>query len=224
MTTHTRGLAMRGVANVLIGLMVLAVVAGVAVAVSGDDEGSFTNTALEDQTGASQDEGRPGRPCRGPAGPLRHAIHGELIVPEPPAEGEEPSEDAPKSWQTIVFDAGTVVEASDDQLTLERPDGKKVTVDITDETRMREDAQLDEGDPVRVIADDDGHALGIMTPPDDRAQGQGQGEGEAQGEAQGEGARAERAAMRCGPRPGGMRGGPPEEFEGFSPENVSATF
>lgn len=207
MSTESPGLAKRSLAHVLIGMMALALVAGVAVAVSGDDEVSFTNAALDTENGggAADEHGRP-RWCP-PGGPLRAAIHGELLVPEPPAEGEEPDEDAPKSWRTVIFDAGTVVEARDDELTLERPDGEEVTVDIIDETKMREDAELEEGDRVAVIADEDGDALGVMTPPDDR------GEGKA--------ARARQALKKaCGPGGQGPGGGPQGESGASSPENV----
>lgn len=170
----SRMLTVRSVANVAVALVALVLLAGLALAVSGDDGAvTFTNTAQEDDAGEEPGDrldNRPGdrgdvlRRCRPHRGPVRHAIHGELIVPERP-EGEEETESA--SFQTVVFDAGEVVEVSDDSLTLQRPDGESVTVRLGDDTRMRDDAP-EAGDTVRVVADDDGNARAVHTKRESR--------------------------------------------------------
>lgn len=232
------------VANLIVGLVALALVAGLALAFSGGSSTvSFTNTAQEGSGGEGappdgappEGEGQEGRrgPCRGPGagGVAAHAIHGELIVPERPEPGEEPPEPGtePTEFETIVLDAGEVTAVSDDSLTLERPDGEKVTVKITDDTKQREDAAIEVGDKVRVIADSDGNARAIMSRPD-RPAGAPEGEEQARPEgaanpgAEGDGrpCRPHRGGPG-GPRGGGGGGGRPADGEGPEnpPEDVS---
>lgn len=97
-----------------------------------------------------------------------HAIHGEVIVPVRPAEGTP--EDAEPTFETVEFDRGKVVTATDDELTLERPDGVKVTVTISDATRFKgasKGSELTIGSPVFVVAKD-GTARHIGQPRDQR--------------------------------------------------------
>jgi len=82
-----------------------------------------------------------------------HAIHGELLVPVRSEDGS----DAPRTFETVIFDRGRVVTATDEQLTLERPDGQRVTVALNDDTSFRgvsKGSELKEGSPVFVVAKD----------------------------------------------------------------------
>jgi len=214
-------------ARLILGAVALTLVAGLALAASsGSGTLLFTNTAQEGPGGeGSPPDGAPGegrRPCRGgPGGIAAHAIHGELIVPQRPEPGEDPPEPGtePTEFETIVLDAGVVTAVSDDSLTLERPDGKKVTVTITDDTRQREDADIEVGDKVRVIADTDGNARAIMSRPD-RPSGPPDGEVQARPETGAE-AGIERANKPCRPHRGARSGAPGARGrgDGEGPEN-----
>lgn len=82
----------------------------------------------------------PGKPGARMGGPkigrgVEHAIHGELIVPLRPAK--DAAADAKRTFETITFDRGTVVSASDDALTIERPDGQRVNLTLNGDTKFR---------------------------------------------------------------------------------------
>ncbi|HVE94567.1 MAG TPA: hypothetical protein VNB24_06570 [Acidimicrobiales bacterium] len=84
---------------------------------------------------------------------MGHAIHGEVLVPVRSEDGSE----TPRTYETVVFDRGRVVSATDQQLTLERPDGQRVTVALNDNTSFRgveKGSELREGTPVFVVAKD----------------------------------------------------------------------
>lgn len=184
------------VATLLAAATALALLAGLALAVSSDDSTLVLNTAedtplaqAEDGDGgggaeANADEGeegeadRPHRRCRGRGGPLGGAIHGELIVPERPessedGEGEGADEDAEPTFETVVMDRGEVVSVDGNSVTIERPDGERVTVRITDDTKMG-DGEISVGDRVHVMADTEGNARVVAG--HNRPQPEGEGE------------------------------------------------
>ncbi|MBI2169717.1 MAG: hypothetical protein HYU28_09510, partial [Actinobacteria bacterium] len=161
-------LSSRSKASIVVGIAVLAVVAGLAITTGGGDDSVVFSNAAQAQAQDGQGGDPQGRPCPGRGGPLGHAIHGELIVPEPPEDeseqaGEEPDEDAEPTFRNVVLDAGEVTAISDDSISLERPDGEEVTVGLTDDTKMREAPE--EGDRAVVVADEDGNALRVMYRP-----------------------------------------------------------
>lgn len=215
----TAMLRSRSVASLTIAGLVLALVAGLALAVSHDESSLVLNTAAQEDQEENSADGdgqadagrrRCGAHRGGRFGPLGDAIHGELVVPEPPEEGEEGDEgdaEGARTFETVVLDAGEVTAVDDDSLTLERPDGESVTVRITDDTKMREAPE--EGDHVRVIADDDGNARAILARPEradrpERDERRAQAErvrGTAQGRPCGPGAQGRRPGGR-GPAPG----------------------
>jgi hypothetical protein len=78
-----------------------------------------------------------------------------LIVPVRPAEGA--ADDAAVTYETVEFDRGKVVTASDEKLTLERPDGKQVTVTLNDATTFKgvsKGSELTVGEPVFAVSKD----------------------------------------------------------------------
>lgn len=84
---------------------------------------------------------------------MGRAIHGELLVPVRSEDGS----DTPRTFETVMFDRGRVISATDDKLTLERPDAQRVTVTLTEETSFRgvsKGSELREGSPVFVVAKD----------------------------------------------------------------------
>ncbi len=86
-------------------------------------------------------------------GPLRRAVHGDLIVRGPDGR-----------FESLTFDRGTVNEATDTStLVVDRPDGKQVTLELTVETRYRGvegAAQVREGERA-VVTSRDGKALSV---------------------------------------------------------------
>jgi hypothetical protein len=86
-------------------------------------------------------------------GPLRRAVHGDLVVP---AEGG--------AFEKVTFDRGKVSQSSDPgRIVIDRPDGQQVTLALTPETRYRgiEGAdQLRKGQNA-VVTSRDGKALTV---------------------------------------------------------------
>ncbi|MDQ3569375.1 MAG: hypothetical protein M3396_01880 [Actinomycetota bacterium] len=86
-------------------------------------------------------------------GPLRRAVHGDLVVGG--ADGR---------FEKLVFDRGTLNQASDaTKIVIDRPDGQQVTLALTDQTRYRgvQGAnQLRKGEPA-VVTSRDGKALTV---------------------------------------------------------------
>lgn len=134
-------------------------------------------------TGAAGQQGQDGQQAkRGGRGPgvagrasgAREAIHGEMIVRDAGGSG----------WREVVMDRGKVVSKTASGLTLERPDGQRVTVAVDGSTRYRGVESLSavqEGRPAMVVANQSGTALVVtQRPPDaqqhrqrgDRRQGQ----------------------------------------------------
>ena len=93
--------------------------------------------------------GGPGHPGFRPGafGALGRAVHGTLIVP---GVGD--------SWQTVTFDKGKVDDATDGtRIVLDRPDGQKVTIALTPETKyhgIADSAGIQKGKPALVVSKD----------------------------------------------------------------------
>ena len=115
-----------------------------------------TSAATSQQAPASQ--GKAGR-----AGVLRRVVHGDLIV-----RGKN-------GFQNVTYDRGTEDGVSDNALTITRPDGKKVTVKLTADTRYRgvkDASQLQAGKQTLVVSKD-GNALMVGQRSAPNGQGSG---------------------------------------------------
>ena len=80
---------------------------------------------------------------------LRRVVHGDLIV-----RGKD-------GFQNVTYDRGKEDGVSDNTLTITRPDGKKVSVKLTSDTKykgVKDASQLQAGKPTIVISKD-GNAL-----------------------------------------------------------------
>jgi hypothetical protein len=101
----------------------------------------------------AQAPGDHGKGPRGRGGPLGRAVHGDLVVP---------TEDG--GYEKVAFDRGTVDAASDGaKVVINRPDGQKVTLELTQETRYRGVAgadQLRDGQ-LAVVTSKEGKALTV---------------------------------------------------------------
>jgi len=89
-------------------------------------------------------QGKAGR-----AGILRRVVHGDLIV-----RGKD-------GFQNVTYDRGKEDGVSDNSLTITRPDGKKVTVKLTSDTRYRgvKDASGLQAGKQTLVLSKDGNAL-----------------------------------------------------------------
>ena len=116
--------------------------------------------AGEDQAKRQQcrEQFKAGKGARG--GPLRRAVHGDLIV-----GGED------GKFENLVFDRGLVNQASDaTKVVIDRPDGQQVSLALTAETRyrgVRDAGQLRKGEPA-VVTSRDGKALTVAQPDPDK--------------------------------------------------------
>jgi hypothetical protein len=99
-----------------------------------------------DDSPAAAKAGRPG-------GPLKRAIHGELLVG-----------DGQGGYRTVVFDRGRLGGIDGSTITVERPDGTKVTAALADDTKFNGTPrdQLKAGDRVMVLQAD-GNALRVLS-------------------------------------------------------------
>lgn len=112
--------------------------------------------------GVAKPDGRRGQARRGgPSwglGALSKAVHGTLVVP---GEGG--------TWQTVTFDRGTVDAASGgSKIVLDRPDGEKVTLALTADTRYRGiagPAAVQEGKAALVVSKDGKATLVVQRDP-----------------------------------------------------------
>ena len=85
----------------------------------------------------------------GAKGLLRRVVHGDLVV-----RGKD-------GFQNVTYDRGKEDGVSDNTLTITRPDGKKVSVKLTGDTKYRgikDASQLQAGKPTIVLSKD-GNAL-----------------------------------------------------------------
>ena len=83
------------------------------------------------------------------AGLLRRVVHGDLIV-----RGKD-------GFQNVTYDRGKEDGVSDNTLTITRPDGKKVSVKLTSDTKykgVKDASELQAGRPTLVVSKD-GNAL-----------------------------------------------------------------
>jgi hypothetical protein len=99
----------------------------------------------------------------GRAGVLRRVVHGDLVV-----RGKD-------GFQNVTYDRGTEDGVSDNALTITRPDGKKVTVKLTGDTRYRgvkDASQLQAGKQTLVVSKD-GNALMVGQRSAPNGQGSG---------------------------------------------------
>ena len=146
--------------NLAILVLVGALLAGGAYAWAQTSDTSTTapstSAATSQQAPASQ--GKAGR-----AGVLRRVVHGDLIV-----RGKN-------GFQNVTYDRGTEDGVSDNALTITRPDGKKVTVKLTADTRYRgvkDASQLQTGKQTLVVSKD-GNALMVGQRSAPNGQGSG---------------------------------------------------
>ena len=94
-------------------------------------------------------QARPGRAGKGENGILRRVVHGDLVV-----RGKD-------GFQNVTYDRGKEDGVSDNTLTITRPDGKKVSVKLTGDTKYRgvkDASQLQAGKQTLVLSKD-GNAL-----------------------------------------------------------------
>ena len=85
----------------------------------------------------------------GAKGLLRRVVHGDLVV-----RGKD-------GFQNVTYDRGKEDGVSDNTLTITRPDGKKVSVKLTSDTKykgVKDASQLQAGRPTLVVSKD-GNAL-----------------------------------------------------------------
>src|SRR5436190_10044865 len=85
----------------------------------------------------------------GAKGMLRRVVHGDLVV-----RGKD-------GFQNVTYDRGKEDGVSDNTLTITRPDGKKVSVKLTSDTKykgVKDASELQAGRPTLVVSKD-GNAL-----------------------------------------------------------------
>jgi hypothetical protein len=87
-------------------------------------------------------------------GPMKGAIHGELLLWERAGTTRE-----------VVFDRGRLVSVSESTITIERRDGQTVSAAVTPETKFTGTPrdQLQAGAPLLVVQDSDGNALRVLS-------------------------------------------------------------
>jgi hypothetical protein len=106
-----------------------------------------TSTAVAPK--AQQAPGQRGQRGQRANGILRRVVHGDLIV-----RGKD-------GFQNVTYDRGTEDGVSNGTLTITRPDGKKVSVKLTADTKykgVKDASQLQAGKPTLVVSKD-GNAL-----------------------------------------------------------------
>jgi hypothetical protein len=114
----------------------------IAWAQTGDSSPSAPTTAPN----AQQAPGQRGQRANGI---LRRVVHGDLIV-----RGKD-------GFQNVTYDRGKEDGVSNGTLTITRPDGKKVSVKLTSDTKykgVKDASQLQAGKPTLVVSKD-GNAL-----------------------------------------------------------------
>jgi hypothetical protein len=94
---------------------------------------------------------RQGKPGRRVAGVLQRVVHGDLVV-----RGKD-------GFQNVTYDRGKEDGVSDNTLTLTRPDGKKVSVKLTGDTKYRgvKDASQLQAGKQTIVVSKDGNALTV---------------------------------------------------------------
>ena len=139
----------------LAALVLAAVLLGggaIAWAQTGDGSSSAPTTT------APKAQGAPERGGHREYGLLRRVVHGDLIV-----RGKD-------GFQNVTYDRGTEDGVSGDTLTITRPDGKKVSVKLTSDTKykgVKDRSELQAGKPTIVVSKD-GNALVVGQRSGDR--------------------------------------------------------
>jgi hypothetical protein len=116
-----------------------------AWAQTGDSSPTPPTTATSAQQAPAQ-QGQRGQRANGI---LRRVVHGDLIV-----RGKD-------GFQNVTYDRGKEDGVSNGTLTITRPDGKKVSVKLTGDTKykgVKDASQLQAGKPTLVVSKD-GNAL-----------------------------------------------------------------
>jgi len=110
--------------NLAVLVLAVTLVGGGAVAwaQTSDSSPSKPTTAPNGQTRQGVPKGRNARA----AGILGRVVHGDLVV-----RGKD------GHFENVTYDRGTLDGVSGDTLTLTRPDGKKVSVKLTSDTKFR---------------------------------------------------------------------------------------
>ena len=136
-----------------------AVTAALAIGATGMALADETPNPIESGPAAGDNErpgphlrdGRQGHrwvPGRGLVG---GALHGEVVVPDPEAEGQ---------YRTLVVQRGEATAVDDDEITVESEDGFSATYAVTDETVVaagRDGIEaIEEGSDVAVVAVEEG--------------------------------------------------------------------
>jgi hypothetical protein len=103
--------------------------AGTAAMAAGGGGAAAASTAPAGGALAAKAAGTAGAKVKG-AGILRRADHGDIEVQVKAAKG------APKTWETITFDKGTVTDVAADHISVARPDGQSVTLKIDATTKF----------------------------------------------------------------------------------------
>ena len=151
--------------NLAILVLVGALLAGGAYAwaqTSDTSPSAPTTTTPKSGQQAPAAQGKAGRAGRA-NGLLRRVVHGDLVV-----RGKD-------GFQNVTYDRGTEDGVSDNNLTITRPDGKKVTVKLTSDTRYRgvkDASQLQAGKQTLVLSKD-GNALMVGQRSAPNGQGSG---------------------------------------------------
>src|SRR4051794_1769392 len=136
--------------NFAILVLAATLVGGGAVAWAQNGDSSPTAPTQGAQAPNGQQGGPRSRHGRASAGVLARAVHGDLVV-----RGKD------GNFENVTYDRGTLDGVSGDTLTLTRPDGKKVSVKLTSDTKYRGVASASElkaGKPT-VATSRDGQAL-----------------------------------------------------------------
>jgi hypothetical protein len=108
--------------------------------------GDSSPSAPTQSTNAQQAPGRGGQRADGY---LKRVVHGDLIV-----RGKD-------GFQNVTYDRGKEDGVSNGTLTITRPDGKKVSVKLTNDTKykgVKDASQLQAGKPTLIVSKD-GNAL-----------------------------------------------------------------
>src|SRR5437588_7354594 len=131
--------------NLAVLVLVGALLAGGAYAWAQTGDGSPSAPTTSTAPSGQQTPQRPGRAN----GVLRRVVHGDLVV-----RGKD-------GFQNVTYDRGKEDGVSDNTLTITRPDGKKVSVKLTGDTKykgVKDASQLQAGKPTLVVSKD-GNAL-----------------------------------------------------------------
>src|SRR4051812_19993232 len=155
--------------NLAVLVLAAALVGGGAVAwaQTGDSSPSApapsisTTAAPNGQTRQGVPKGRNARA----AGILGRVVHGDLVV-----RGKD------GKFENVTYDRGTLDGVSGDTLTITRPDGKKVSLKLTSDTKFRGVANASElkAGKQTLVTSRDGKALTVAQRPGDKPGGAGQ--------------------------------------------------